>query len=86
MTTIRLTRIGSKKRPHYRLVVTDSRMKRDGRFIEILGHYHPLENPAKIELKEDRILHYIKNGATLSDTVRSLCEKKGLNVKEAASA
>ena len=75
---IRLRRMGAKKRPSYRFVATDSRMPRDGRFIEILGHYNPIERPAKVELKEEKVYHWLKQGAIPTDTVNSLFKKIGL--------
>jgi len=78
MTAIRLTRMGSKKRPYYRIVVVDSRQARDGRYIECVGYYHPLREPTKVEINEERLHHYVKCGAVVSDTVKSICKKKGL--------
>ena len=75
---LRLTRIGKKKQPQYRIVVADSRSPRDGRFIEILGYYHPLDDPVKIEIEAERATEYLKNGAKVSATVNSLFEKKGI--------
>lgn len=66
---IRLTRIGKKKKPFYRIVVADSRMPRDGRYIELLGTYNPLVHPAAIQLKKERILEWLKKGAQVSETV-----------------
>lgn len=76
--TIRLRRMGSKKRPYYRVIVTDSRMPRDGRFIEVLGYYHPIEKPAKVSLDEDKVFHWLERGAKPSDTVASLFKVTGL--------
>ena len=76
--TIRLRRMGAKKRPFFRLVATDSRNARDGRFIEILGYYHPIEKPAKVSLNEDKIFQWLDNGATLSQTVSSIFRETGL--------
>lgn len=76
--TIRMRRMGAKKRPFYRLVATDSRMPRDGRFIEILGYYHPIEKPAKVSLEEDRIYYWLENGAEPSNTVSSIFREVGL--------
>jgi len=76
--TIRLRRMGSKKRPFYRLVATDSRNARNGRFIEVLGFYHPIEKPAKVSLKEDKIFKWLDDGATISDTVSSIFKEVGL--------
>ncbi|BAB06202.1 30S ribosomal protein S16 [Halalkalibacterium halodurans] len=78
---IRLKRMGSKKAPFYRVVVADSRSPRDGRFIEEIGTYNPLTQPAKVELKEDRALDWMLKGAKPSDTVRNLFSKAGLMEK-----
>ena len=75
---IRLRRMGAKKRPMYRFVATDSRMPRDGRFIEILGHYNPIERPAKVMVKEEKVYYWLKQGAVPSDTVKSLFRQIGL--------
>ncbi len=76
--TIRLRRTGSKARPYYRLVATDSRMPRDGRFIEVLGFYNPIEKPARLSFEEDRIFYWLDKGAETSDTVNSLFKQAGL--------
>ncbi len=76
--SIRLRRGGTKKRPFYRIVATDSRKKRDGRFIEILGYYHPLDEPVKVHIEAERAVEYLKNGAQVSATVNSLFEKQGI--------
>ena len=76
--TIRLTRVGRRKSPHYRVVVAEASMPRDGRFVEIIGHYQPLKAEIKLEIKEDRALHWLHIGAQPSDTVRSLMRKKGI--------
>ena len=75
---LRLRREGTVKRPHYRIVATDARSPRDGRFIEILGSYHPLENPSVIELDEERALHWLQVGAQPSDAVKKLLRIKGV--------
>lgn len=75
---IRLARRGSKKKPFYRIVVADSECKRDGRFLEILGTYDPLKDPAAVAFKEDRVRHWLGLGALPTDTVRSLLKKGGL--------
>lgn len=72
MLTIRLRRAGSKRDPHYRVVVTDSRAARDGRFVEILGHYHPRRQPAEIVFDVEKIEGWVDKGAQMSDTVRNL--------------
>lgn len=71
MLAIRLSRYGKKKKPFYRVVVTDKRRPRDGRFVEIVGTYDPLKKPAEIKLKAERIKYWLANGAQPSDTVRS---------------
>ena len=75
---IRLTRIGRHKRPFYRIVVADSRMPRDGRFIEILGTYDPLANPAAVEIKQDRAAQWLMKGAKPTDTVQRLLRTTGV--------
>lgn len=78
---IRLKRMGSKKRPFYRIVVADSRSPRDGRFIETVGTYNPLVTENQVTLKEDRILEWLGNGAQPSDTVRNILSKAGIMQK-----
>ena len=75
---IRLARFGRKKAPYYRVVVADSRAPRDGRFIEVLGHYQPLKEEIKVEIDEERALRWLGEGAIPSETVRSLFRKKGI--------
>ena len=77
-TRIRLRRLGAKKRPYYRVVVADKRSPRDGRFIENIGKYHPLEDPSLIEIDEERALHWLRVGAQPSDQVRNLMVKIGI--------
>ena len=72
MVKLRLTRVGKKKQPSYRLVAAPSRMPRDGRFIEILGHYNPLTNPPTVVFKEERIMHWLKEGAQPTESVQKL--------------
>ena len=72
MVMIRLRREGSKKRPFFRVVVTDSRAARDGRFVEILGHYNPRAKPAVVRVDKERVNYWIKRGARPSDSVRTL--------------
>jgi small subunit ribosomal protein S16 len=74
---IRLARHGAKKRPFYRIVVADSESPRDGRFLEVVGTYNPLMDPAKIDLKTERVKHWMDQGATPTDTVKSLLKKEG---------
>jgi len=79
---IRLTRMGAKKRPYYRIIAVDSRKKRDGEFLENLGLYHPLEKDENsIVIKEDRIREWLSRGAIPSHTVKILLNKKGISVK-----
>lgn len=75
MLSIRLTRLGRRNRPFYRVVVADSRRARDGRFIEVLGHYDPVNKPAVVKLDTDKINEWVGKGAKLSDTVRSLLKQ-----------
>ena len=75
---IRMRRMGSKRKPFYRIVVADSRMPRDGRFIEEVGYYNPLTNPDEVKLEEDKIFEWLEKGAQPSDTVRSLLSRAGL--------
>ena len=75
---IRMRRMGSKRKPFYRIVVADSRMPRDGRFIEEVGYYNPLTNPDEVKLEEDKIFEWLEKGAQPSYTVRSLLSKAGL--------
>ena len=77
-TRIRLRRMGANKRPFYRVVVADQRSPRDGRFIENIGKYHPLEDPSLIEIDEERALHWLRVGAQPSDQVRNLMSKVGI--------
>ena len=78
MVRIRLRRVGRKKQPYYRIVVADSRSPRDGRFIEVIGHYNPRQNPVSLEVKLDRANHWLDVGASPSDTVRSLLRRAGV--------
>ena len=78
---IRLTRMGSKKKPFYRINVADSRAPRDGRFIETVGTYNPLVEENQVTLKEDRILAWLADGAQPSDTVRNILSKEGVMKK-----
>ena len=75
MLSIRLRRTGSTTRPYYRVVVADSRNWRDGRFIEVLGHYDPRKNPAVVKIDTERAKAWIGKGAQASDTVRSLLKR-----------
>ena len=75
---IRLTRVGSKKNPVYRVVVADSRSPRDGRFIEIVGRYNPQTEPSTLELDEDKVKDWLGKGAQPSNTVARLLKLKGI--------
>ena len=76
---IRLARRGAKKKPFYRIVAADIESPRDGRFLESLGTYDPMLEPAAITLKEDRIQYWIKEGAIPTTTVKSILKKEGFN-------
>ena len=78
MVKIRLRRMGAKKTPFYRIVVADSRYPRDGRFIEEIGTYNPLAEPAVVNVNADRAQEWIKNGAQPTDTVRGILKKAGV--------
>ena len=75
MVKIRLRRMGAKKQPTYRFVVADARSPRDGRFIEILGHYNPRTKPETLVVDQERVAHWLKAGAQPSDTVRTLIDR-----------
>ena len=75
MLMIRLARFGAKKKPFYRVVVIEKERARNGRALEVVGHVNPLANPAQVALKHDRIEHWTRNGAQMSDTVKRLVEK-----------
>lgn len=80
---IRLRRMGAKKNPFYRIVVADSRFPRDGRFIEEIGYYDPLKDPAIVKIDEAKATDWLKKGAQLTDTARALFSKAGLLAKPA---
>ncbi len=82
---IRLKRIGTHKKPYYRLVIADSRCARDGRFIEMVGTYDPLKKPAEIKVDQAKTLDWLRKGATPSATVRTLLSKVGV-MKQFAEA
>ena len=87
MVKIRLKRVGAKKRPFYRVVVANSTASRDGRFIDNIGHYDPLRNPAVVHLDEVKALHWLHHGAQPTDTARALLKKQGILERfEAAKA
>jgi small subunit ribosomal protein S16 len=78
MLRIRLSRVGKRKQPSYRLVVTDQRNPRSGAHNEIIGHYNPLTNPATLNLKEDRVVYWLQNGAQPSDTAAKILSRAGI--------
>lgn len=78
---LRLKRMGSKKKPFYRIVAADSRSPRDGRFIEVVGTYNPIMEPAEVKIDEELANKWLDNGAQPTDTVRDLLKKQGILVK-----
>jgi len=78
---IRLKRMGAKKAPFYRVVVADARSPRDGRFIESIGYYNPVTNPADVKIDEEKALKWMGNGAQPTDTVKNLFSKQGIMKK-----
>jgi small subunit ribosomal protein S16 len=75
MLSIRMTRVGSKKKPFFRVVVTEARSKRESEFVEMVGTYNPRTKPAQVELNKDRVQHWLGKGARPSDSVRTLLSK-----------
>lgn len=75
---LRLRREGTVRTPHYRVVAADARSPRDGRFIEIVGSYHPLEEPSRIDIDEERALHWLQHGAQPTDAVKQLLRVTGI--------
>ena len=86
MLAIRMRRVGSKKRPFFRLVVARSEAARDGSFLEIVGSYYPRAKPAKIEVDRERVNHWVSKGARPSDTVRTLIARHLSKAPAAAAA
>ncbi len=84
--SIRLKRMGAKKAPFYRVVVSDSRSPRDGRFIEEIGYYNPLTEPATINIKADRAVEWLSKWAKPSDSVKSLLSRAGILPKASSAA
>ena len=78
---LRLRRMGAKKRPFYRIVAADTRSPRDGKFIEEIGYYNPIETPAVVKIDEEKALSWIHNGAIPTDTVRDLLSREGIMKK-----
>jgi small subunit ribosomal protein S16 len=81
MVRIRLRRIGLKGQPTYRIIAADKESPRDGRFLEILGVYNPRTNPATIHIKEDRVFHWMKNGALPTDSVAQIFKSSGTQLR-----
>jgi len=75
---IRLARLGAKKRPFYRLVAADSESPRDGKFLEILGFYDPMKDPAEVKVHKEKVNYWLEKGAVVSGSVRSILKKQGL--------
>jgi len=75
---LRLKRMGAKKRPFYRVVAADSRGPRDGKFIELIGTYNPITEPAEIKIDEEKAMKWLRNGAEPTDTVRDLLKNQGI--------
>jgi small subunit ribosomal protein S16 len=82
MLMIRLARFGAKKKPFYRVVVIEKERARDGRSLEVIGHYNPLSSPAEVTLKHDRLEYWTKSGAQMSDTVKRLVEQHPAGVAQ----
>ncbi len=78
MVRIRLRRVGAKRQPSYRIVAAEKESPRDGRFLEILGFYNPRNNPSTLSMKEDRIYHWMKNGALPTESVEQLFKSVGV--------
>ena len=78
MVTLRLSWIGSKKRPYYRIVVIDKRRARNGRFLEVVGQYNPIANPVQLDVNAERAQYWLSKGAAPSETVLSILRKKDL--------
>ena len=86
MVKIRSQRFGAHKKPFYRIVATDSRNPRDGRFIEIVGTYNPLTNPETVTIDVEKLEKWVSNGAKLTDTVKSLLVRRGIKLGSSKKA
>lgn len=75
---IRLTRMGAKKKPYYRLIATDSESPRDGKFLEILGSYDPMKDPAQVTVHAEKVQYWLDKGAKISESVRSILKSQGV--------
>ncbi len=78
---LRLKRMGAKKRPFYRIVAADARSPRDGRFLETVGTYNPITNPAETKIDEEKAMYWLNNGAIPTETVRNIFSKEGIMKK-----
>ncbi len=85
MLKLRLTRMGAKGQPHYRIVVQEARSKRDGRYVENVGHYNPLTEPSTIVVNEDRVRYWLSVGAQPTDSVASLLKRAGFSAVAGAA-
>jgi len=83
---IRMTRMGAKKKPFYRIVAADSEAPRDGKFIEILGHYDPMKDPVVIKVDEDKVNSWMQKGARVSESVKSLLKKQGMLMPQSTAS
>ena len=86
MLKIRLRRVGKKKKPAYRIVVADSRSPRDGRFVEIIGQYDPLTDPATINVDAEKVRDWMRKGAQPSESVEKLLQRKGILERPAVAS
>ena len=86
MLAIRLRRAGSKRRPFFRVVVTEHSSPREGRFVEVIGHYNPRTQPESLVLDRERLAHWLASGAAASDTVRTLIDRNPAPAAETAAA
>jgi small subunit ribosomal protein S16 len=86
MLMIRMARFGAKKKPFYRIVVIEKERARNGRNLEVIGHYNPLTHPAKLDFKQDRLDHWTKSGAQMSETVARLIKNAPVAVAEPPAA
>jgi small subunit ribosomal protein S16 len=82
---IRMTRMGTKKRPFYRLVAADSEAPRDGKFLDILGYYDPMKDPADVKIHEDKVNYWLEKGARVSAAVQAILKKEGKMQSHSAS-
>lgn len=82
---LRLKRMGAKQRPFYRIVASDARSPRDGRFLEVVGTYNPITNPAETKIDEEKAMYWLNNGAIPTETVRNILSKEGIMKKFAES-